>query len=249
MVSLIVGSGLLFALRSFRNVLAPPVVVVLDIFPETHFIIPTRFKQQKRNVLFTLDVLFSVVVIESLIIVTWRGLWELLDLYLFPDDTLKSGYYAFIISYVLVLLIQIAENPLQTISKKLEHTTMTGKVIFDDVIYLLQAAVAICHKRGLWLILNVVFFPSDQELSLWLNHAIGAGGLLLMCTLNSALPKGILIDGAQMDGAGVTMSISYAAVIVQWFRNRNSKEKQPSTEKVEMEQEQITFNPTAGAAV
>ncbi|XP_041373468.1 uncharacterized protein LOC121386583 [Gigantopelta aegis] len=273
MVSLIVGSGLLFAPRSFRNVLAPPVVIVLDIFPETHFIIPTRlkkkfrfsdfqscyrpsrfvilkrnvgtyglvsvtgivqtkfldlsyiwsyhgnscqpypvcvlsrfsqifpcsiwcflstvhlycrfgdrkslerclvltgcvhrkwldqrhgvldrrvrialcsslvsecpsapcrrrsghisrnsfhhttiFKKKKSNVLFTLDVLFSVVIIGSLVIVTWRGLWELLDLYLFPDDSLKSGYCAFIFSYTLVLLIQIAEKPLQTISKKL----------------------------------------------------------------------------------------------------------------------------------
>lgn len=42
--------------------------------------------------LYILDCLFSVLVIGSLVVFVWRGLWVLLDLRLFPEDKALSAW-------------------------------------------------------------------------------------------------------------------------------------------------------------
>ena len=56
--------------------------------------------------LYVLDCLFSVLVIGSLVVFVWRGLWVLLDLTLFPGDPALSAFGSLVcinslISYII----------------------------------------------------------------------------------------------------------------------------------------------------
>ncbi|XP_041372496.1 uncharacterized protein LOC121385781 [Gigantopelta aegis] len=224
MLCLVIGSGLLFAFRSYRNVLTTPVVVGLDIFPESYFTISTRFNQKAIRHRFLLDLLFSVLVIASLVVVVWRGFWEILNIYLSSDDVVISGCYSLTIGYVLVCLLALGQRPLKAICRKLGDATTIGKVVFEDFVYLLYATVAITQWRGFWLIADELIFPTNQNLSLWLTHSAGFGGLMLMFVSNSAMSRGCVFDGALKDGAEVTMDISYLTYMVSWCKHSKSKE-------------------------
>ncbi|XP_041373465.1 uncharacterized protein LOC121386581 [Gigantopelta aegis] len=153
-----------------------------------------------------------------------RGLWELLNIYLFPDDVVISGCYSLAIGYVLVCLLALGQRPLKAICRKLGDATTIGKVVFEDFVYLLYGTVAITHWRGFWLIADELVFPTNQSLSLWLTHSAGFGGLMLMFVSNSAMSRGCVFDGDLKDGAEVTMDISYLTYMVSWWKHSNSKE-------------------------
>lgn len=46
----------------------------------------------KQPGLYILDCMFSVLVIGSLVVFVWRGLWVLLDMKLFPEDKALSAW-------------------------------------------------------------------------------------------------------------------------------------------------------------
>lgn len=50
------------------------------------------FQGSKEPGLYVLDCMFSVLVIGSLVVFVWRGLWVLLDLQLFPEDHALSAW-------------------------------------------------------------------------------------------------------------------------------------------------------------
>ena len=49
------------------------------------------------------DVVWSVIVVQSLVIAAWRGLWTLADLYLYPEQPILSALIT-IVSLQLVCL-------------------------------------------------------------------------------------------------------------------------------------------------
>lgn len=46
----------------------------------------------ERTSLYILDCLFSVLVVGTLVVFVWRGMWVLLDLFLFPEDEVLSAW-------------------------------------------------------------------------------------------------------------------------------------------------------------
>ena len=41
----------------------------------------------------------------------WRGLWQLMDLYLWPDNPKRSNWASLIIGFVLILVVLALINP------------------------------------------------------------------------------------------------------------------------------------------
>lgn len=47
-------------------------------------------QNSRDTALYILDCVFSVGVVGSLVVFVWRGSWALLDIFLFPEETIKS---------------------------------------------------------------------------------------------------------------------------------------------------------------
>lgn len=117
-MSLVIGVTGLIWLHAFRNIMAPPLVIIVDD-PEEYFTFPTMFrtlvmllslylsktfwacsliplfvgkKDSKQRHLIALDGLFSVTVVGSLVVLVWRGAFLLLDLVMFPEDVEWSAW-------------------------------------------------------------------------------------------------------------------------------------------------------------
>lgn len=62
------------------------------------------FLQSSREpILYVLDCLFSVVVVGSLVVFVWRGVWDLLDIYLFPQDLALSAWASFVRFFLYIM--------------------------------------------------------------------------------------------------------------------------------------------------
>ncbi len=54
-------------------------------------------------------VLYLVAVIA--VVSMWRGLWQLMDIYLWPNNPKRSNWASFIIGLVLILVVLAIINP------------------------------------------------------------------------------------------------------------------------------------------
>lgn len=57
-----------------------------------------------------IDVLVSSCLIAPFVVAYWRGTWELMNIYLFPTNAIKSGLYSLAIGSVGHLFFQFAQN-------------------------------------------------------------------------------------------------------------------------------------------
>jgi hypothetical protein len=54
-------------------------------------------------------VLYVVAVVA--VVAMWRGLWQLMDIYLWPNNPKRSNWASFIIGFVLILVVLALINP------------------------------------------------------------------------------------------------------------------------------------------
>lgn len=54
-------------------------------------------------------VLFLVGVVA--VVAMWRGLWQLMDIYLWPNNPKRSNWASFIIGFVLIVIVAALINP------------------------------------------------------------------------------------------------------------------------------------------
>lgn len=53
-------------------------------------------QNSRETALYVLDCIFSVGVVGSLVVFVWRGSWALLDIFLYPDDQVKSCWISLV---------------------------------------------------------------------------------------------------------------------------------------------------------
>ncbi|ESO96149.1 hypothetical protein LOTGIDRAFT_116236 [Lottia gigantea] len=211
-VSCSLGILILVCLKSYCTMLAPPVVIGIDCFKNTQFVITTRFQCniKKSTSLYMLDVIFTVVVIQSLVVVVWRGLWEILDLGLYPDDSLSTTLYSFLIGYSLMVIAVLVQLFIAELSKKLyQAERFVLRLVVEDVYVILLSILTVSCWRGLWYIQDLYLFTFNIELSYWVSLITGCLGLVILGTFNSVVTKGCFIDGADPGGQGVICDVGY----------------------------------------
>ncbi len=54
-------------------------------------------------------VLYLVAVVA--VVAMWRGLWQLLDIYLWPNNPKRSNWASFIVGFVLIVVVLAIVNP------------------------------------------------------------------------------------------------------------------------------------------
>ena len=54
-------------------------------------------------------ILYLIAVVA--VVAMWRGLWQLMDIYLWPDNPKRSNWASFIIGFILIVVILALINP------------------------------------------------------------------------------------------------------------------------------------------
>jgi len=128
---------------------------------------PTR--SWRVFLLFLIDNLLSAVVIGPLVVFYWRGTWELLDVYLFPDDKVASGWTCATVGNVGLICLVYLQKPLAKwvrVDNPL-HWTLG----YHMYMYVL-GGLNVCHWRGVWVLLD--HYTGICILSSWTTFAIGS---------------------------------------------------------------------------
>lgn len=222
---------LLALLRGLRNVTASPFVLVIDSRRE-YFDVPTYFKKSgsKQPGLYILDCMFSVLVIGSLVVFVWRGLWVLLDMELFPEDKALSAWASVLIGYG-VTGVTFSLQPLMRWT--CDRLTGIWRVIVADLFLFFSFIGTINVWRGVWQLLDHYFLPDNRLLSNWITHVASLLLLILLNCSNSVLVRGVYIDAEEPAGQCVVFPVYYIRLFFQKERTKKQKKMLESLNRAE----------------
>jgi hypothetical protein len=54
-------------------------------------------------------ILYVVAVVA--VVAMWRGLWQLMDIYLWPENPKRSNWASFITGFILIIIVLVLINP------------------------------------------------------------------------------------------------------------------------------------------
>ena len=95
-----------------------------------------------------LDALLSIFVFAPLVVGYWRGCWQLMDIYLFPENKLYSTVTSLGIGVLSGLLFCLIQDPLTSLC---DHTKRPVLYLVISRLYTLVYCVCVVnHWRGVW---------------------------------------------------------------------------------------------------
>ncbi|OXA59261.1 hypothetical protein Fcan01_06000 [Folsomia candida] len=192
LVSLIVGLFFSLVLRTFSNVLAPPLLVVVDEASTIHDC-PLRFKTSpERKWCYLFDCTFSVFVVPSLTVCCWRGVWNLADLYLYPDDPAASALSSMGFGYLLCIILCSTQPLICELVCSLKGILRLAVI---DACYFVGFIGCVFAWRGVWNSYNIYIVFETPYLSEWVTLIIGTIGTVLFGCVSIVVVRGIAIDG------------------------------------------------------
>ncbi|CAG9785789.1 unnamed protein product [Diatraea saccharalis] len=209
----------LAALRALRNICAVPFAVAVDS-PQDFFYVPTMFRTSTRETAFyILDCVFSVAVVGSLVVFVWRGSWALLDIFLFPDDQVKSYWTSLIVGYSVVIATFSLQAPIRWVTARLHGAP---RLLLADVYHLISFVATVNVWRGFWGMLDVYLFPESPKFSNWCTHIVSIVLLMLLNCSNSVLVRGVYIDAEEPAGECVVFPCHYLRL---FFHKERTKKR------------------------
>ncbi|XP_059476123.1 uncharacterized protein LOC132197087 isoform X1 [Neocloeon triangulifer] len=201
------GGACLARLRSVRNLSGPPFIMVPDL-KDTIFNFPIRFKTSgsKDPALHTLDCVFSVFVIGSLVVIVWRGTWGILDIILMPEDPNTSAWLSLAIGYGVTVVGFALQVPARIACDKLSGGP---RLIVADLYQFLCFCGTVNLWRGIWNLLDIYLLPETPLVSFWVTHWVCLIVLMILNCGNSLLVRGVYIDGEEEGGQCVVFQVNY----------------------------------------
>ena len=149
--------------------------------------------QASKKELYLLDTLLTVFIIHQLVVFYWRGVWNVLEVHLLPDDSHTSAIICLIISYNLQLLVCLTEALANFLCRSTRSKIVRCAV--DMVIFFFANLVNVLLWRGLWILLDYHLLPDNPGLSAGTTHLLGIVLLWLMLCGHSITASGCSLDG------------------------------------------------------
>ncbi|CAH2108592.1 unnamed protein product [Euphydryas editha] len=204
--STVMATVAIVLLRSLRNLDSAPITLAVDS-DEEYFKSPTFYKTSSRETaLYILDCVFSVTVVGSLVVFVWRGTWALLDIFLYPDDQIRSFMTSLIVGYAIVAVTFATQLPMRWLVGKLQGA---WRLLVADLYHLISFFATVNVWRAVWGLMDVYFFPDTPKLSNWCSHVISLALLILLNCSNSILVRGVYIDAEEPAGDCVVFPCLY----------------------------------------
>ncbi|XP_046333314.2 uncharacterized protein LOC124116128 [Haliotis rufescens] len=224
--NLIGGVMGLVLMRAYRNTLAPPGAWSLDVNTGTPFTVVTLFRSERGSILHLVDVVFSVTVVSSLVLLTWRGKWQLLQLSL--TLALNNDFWQVAVTAgagnALLLLLCITEFPARKLSAYLNRKRPILQVVFEDVLVFITCYMSVMYWQGMWDLLRLLLKGSDSNLTQWLIHILGFGGLMVLRLSRTLQFSGFFIDGEFPEGLVLTPAYVSTLLMTSSHNLKNSPE-------------------------
>ncbi|XP_074029308.1 transmembrane protein fuseless isoform X1 [Leptinotarsa decemlineata] len=200
------------------NVCSTPMAFSMDSSEET-FLFNIRYfsKVGDKTSLYVLDCLFSVLIVGSLVVFVWRGVWLMLDIILFPDNFTISSWGSLILGYICVVFAFLLQPAMRYTCERLNGFS---RLLVADTFILFAFFGTVNVWRGIWNLLNIFFLPDNMELSCWITHWVCLIILILCRCSNSLLVRGVYIDAEEPAGKCVVFPCYYLRVI---FRKKKLK--------------------------
>lgn len=213
---------LMLVSQTVRTPVGVPLAVQLDTDPD--LLEPDIVFKTPHNKLipFVLDCLFTQFIVVSSSICIWRGIWNIIDAFIFPhvkghSDT-RSDMLSLGTGLSITILFFSLQVPTSWISAKLDRNHWI-KVIFEDCIFLVLIWSNLLLWRGSWNLCIHHFLPIHHVGS-WVSHWIGTVGLMIFQVFNNVGLHGIVRDGSYVNGEGIYVTY-YLRILL--------KDKTPST--------------------
>ncbi|XP_022123875.2 uncharacterized protein LOC110999223 isoform X5 [Pieris rapae] len=219
-VTTVISTTALICLKGLRNLESAPYSVSIDA-DEGYFDAPTFYRtSSKETALYILDCVFSVTVVGSLVVFVWRGLWALIDIYLYPDDPVKSCWTSLIVGYSMVVVTFSLQAPMRWVVARLQGAP---RLLIADVYHLLSFASTVNVWRGVWGLLDIYFLPDSPLLSNWSCHIVSLALLILLNCSNSILVRGVYIDAEEPAGECVIFPCHYLRLFFHKEKTKRHK--------------------------
>ncbi|CAG7837060.1 unnamed protein product [Allacma fusca] len=205
--SLVLGVAFSMMLKTFCNVLAPPLYIAVDEAYAIHDC-PLRFHTPpKLKCSYLLDCLVSVILAASLVVLSWRGLWELADLYLYPDEQIISAVTSLAFGYALVLLLLTCQP---YINKTIERLEGWLRLIFADLVTFVGFVGCVFAWRGLWMLYDEYLGTLSGN---WVTCIIGGLGSMILGCISTVVVRGVAVDGEVSDNGSSGWPIPYITLL------------------------------------
>ncbi|RZC35421.1 uncharacterized protein BDFB_008748 [Asbolus verrucosus] len=146
-------------------------------------------------ILSILDVLFSLIIVAPLVVGYWRSVWELMAIYVYPEDVLLSSYISTGIGIVGHLIFML---PQHTFERYLHPDR--NRILF----YVMSRIYTVCFAficvngwRGPWQLLDM--YTKNEVLTVLAPTAVGIVALAAMRALRnvSAPPFSVVTDSVK----------------------------------------------------
>ncbi|CAH1792048.1 unnamed protein product [Owenia fusiformis] len=206
--SILIGYIPLLLLGCTRNLVAPPVCSGQDS-EKSYFVVEGYFRSSTRQKFnFLLDHIFSIVVVDALVVITWRGISNLAANQISPEDPKLAAFTICYYGYLVILLCFALQYPFFHISTSSQERHLT-KLITEDVFVTMSAFASIFLWKGLWEVFNIYIVQGNDVSVLW---GLNIGAYLLAAVLNIScglFEPSVDRDGSYENGDGVLFPIHY----------------------------------------
>jgi hypothetical protein len=147
-ISIIAVTYLLIT-RSFRLMKSSPYVLTYDYFDDEYFITKSRFTQLNnfKYLQYSFDFLLSELIESFVVIIAWRGLSIVFDLFIFPDNYKISILITLLIGYLAFFLLALVQFKIYT---RIQPFTLVPRLFFEDLLNLIMFLSLILLWKGYW---------------------------------------------------------------------------------------------------
>ncbi|KAJ6644139.1 hypothetical protein Bhyg_09105 [Pseudolycoriella hygida] len=192
----------LMILRTFRNTLVPPFIVLTDKQEQYGMRTPLQKSKANGNYAFLADCLMAMFV-EMLVAFIWHDFWFIHNLFILPDDLFYSALTSLVFGYSLALICFVTQSSVSVAYEKFEDK----RVFIYDVFIVICLLAAINVWRGIWTFVTY-FAGDDEDINLLLNTLAWTLLMIVNCTF-SLSAKDVLKDAEKSGRCGIQFQINY----------------------------------------
>ena len=171
----------------------------------------TRFMTSPHNnqdnmrglLLYIIDCIITIPVIDGLLIAYWRAGFNILNLYLLPQDPKLSAWITIIIGYITFFAFIFLQFPIVHITKKL--TSPWQRLPWKAGYWIVTFLMVLCIWRGIWK--TIILYSRVGELSkplpnvvLFIAHICIAGAMFFLNIFINGCSTFGMYDDACLDG-------------------------------------------------
>ncbi|CAF1135825.1 unnamed protein product [Rotaria sordida] len=186
LIETLISIILLLIMKSIYSLNSAPFLIGVDT--ESYFILGSKCNvSTNRFWQYTFDFVFYEIVEAPLVVIAWRGLYNLSDLYIYPDNKLISMLISFTIGYSFFFLLALLQIPIIQCLIKYHHNLI--HIFISNLCHLIAFVSVVQIWRSLWMMCDeYINIPGYHQLTLWLCY-IGAY-ILLTCGLTACSLNG-----------------------------------------------------------